>query len=233
MLVKQFIEGISGILFPHVCMICGSILSTNDNMLCSQCLAEEFETAENDGSALEWLLMPEGIAMKHALWKFDKGSKLQDLLHDLKYKHLTGVGVDLGRQLGKSLVSRKSFTSLIDGRKVRLIPVPLHPRKFRKRGYNQAFYIAKGVNEVTRLPIIPFNTVVRVKNTSSQTGFSIQKRQQNMTGAFSLVNAAEISDTVCVILDDVFTTGATAFELATLLRSGGSGDIVIATVAQA
>lgn len=231
---RRFIAGISSVLFPNVCTICGSTLSTNSNMVCSQCLKKQFEKADNERVDFkDLILMPEGIVFKHALWNFDKGGKLQNVLHDLKYRGLTGIGIDVGRELGKSLLSDKRFLPLVNDKRVRLIPVPLHPKKFRKRGYNQAFYIAKGVFEVTRLPIIARDAVSRIKNTETQTGFTIIKRQKNMSGAFCLNNPKAIDNTVCILIDDVFTTGATTFELASMMYGAGSGSIVIATIAQA
>jgi len=75
--------------------------------------------------------------------------------------------------------------------------------------------------------------VLRNKNTSTQTGFSIEKRRKNIDGAFDVVSTSAIEGTVCIIIDDVFTTGATTFELAANLKKAGSKEIIIATVAQA
>lgn len=101
------------------------------------------------------------------------------------------------------------------------------------RGYNQAFYIAKGVAEVTNLKILPKDAVVRNRNTKTQTGFSLEKRRKNIQGAFTVSDPEVVKETVCVIIDDVFTTGATTFELSRVLKKAGSLDLLIATVAQA
>ncbi|MAL17372.1 MAG: hypothetical protein CL670_15990 [Balneola sp.] len=209
-------------------------LSDHEHAVCTSCLNEKFEEAWSRKSfSSSGVLLPEGITIQHALWNFDKGGHLQELLHQLKYNRLTGVGVDLGRQLGKSLLRNSLFTERIKSEKVTLIPVPLHAKKRRMRGYNQAFHIAKGVSEVTGLHIIKQDAVLRNKNTSTQTGFSIEKRRKNIEGAFDVVSISAIEDAVCVIVDDVFTTGATTFELAANLKKAGSKEIIIATVAQA
>lgn len=234
MLFNDFKEGLFEILFPDVCTVCGLKLATNENFVCNRCLTEKFEIANIEyNSSSSNALLPEGVDLQHALWNFDKGGELQELLHQLKYHRLTGVGEDIGRQLGKSLLQNPLFMQAIEKQKVRLIPVPLHPKKRRMRGYNQAFYIAKGVAEVTGLHIIKKESVVRIRNTGTQTGFSTEKRRENIKGAFEVKNPVAIKDGICVIVDDVFTTGATAFELASALKQGGCTKIMIATVAQA
>lgn len=234
MLFKRLTEGVLEILFPKVCTVCGLRLATNENFVCNNCLESKFEEAYQPGKRSAGdIMLPEGVCLQHALWNFDKGGYLQELLHQLKYNRLTGVGEDIGRQLGKSLQKNPEFMNWIKGRKVRLLPVPLHPKKHRMRGYNQAFYIAKGVAEVTNLHILDKDTVQRIKNTGTQTGFSLEKRRKNIDGAFKVTNHEKIKDVLCVIIDDVFTTGATTFELSSELRKAGCGEIMIATVAQA
>ena len=234
MFLKKFKEGVLEVIFPKVCTVCGLKLATNENFVCNVCLNGKFEEAYRDGKFTSSdIMLPEGISLQHALWNFDKGGHLQELLHQLKYNRLVGIGEDMGRQLGKSLIRNPLFTEGIKNRKARLLPVPLHKKKRRKRGYNQAFYIAKGVAEVTNLHIVKQEAVIRTKNTSTQTGFSLEKRRKNISGAFQIEQPEAIENTVCIIIDDVFTTGATTFELASKLNEAGSSEIMIATVAQA
>ena len=234
MAFKYIKEGILEVLFPKVCSVCGLHLSDGEHFVCMQCLNHKFEEAYRPEKLnSSEVMLPESISMQHALWNFDKGGDLQELLHQLKYHRLTGVGEDIGRQLGKSLLQNPAFIKSIERKKVRLVPVPLHPRKRRMRGYNQAFYIAKGVAEVTNLKILPKDAVIRNRNTKTQTGFSLEKRRKNIQGAFTVNNPEAVKETVCVIVDDVFTTGATTFELSSVLKKAECLDILIATVAQA
>ncbi|MEX0845945.1 MAG: phosphoribosyltransferase family protein [Balneolaceae bacterium] len=234
MLLKRLTEGISEVLFPKVCTVCGLKLSSKENFVCNRCLNEKFEEAYIDGKqSSSDIMLPEGIYLQQALWNFDKGGYLQELLHQLKYHRLIGVGEDLGRQLGKSLLKNPIFLTLIKEKKVRLIPVPLHSKKRRMRGYNQAYYIAKGLAKVTNLHIIQQEAVHRKKNTSTQTGFSLEKRRKNIHKAFHVNKPELFKNMVGIIVDDVFTTGATTFELAAELKKAGCDEIIIATVAQA
>ncbi|SMO97055.1 ComF family protein [Gracilimonas mengyeensis] len=233
-LVKKIKEGISEVIFPTICVVCGMKVSASQHFVCTHCLEHKFDLANRQGKQISSdTILPEGIVLQHALWNFDKGGHLQDLLHQLKYNRLTGVGVDLGRQLGKTLLRNPFFIRAIEDQKVRLVPVPLHPKKEQKRGYNQAFYVTRGVAEVTNLHILKKQAIKRVKNTRTQTGFSLEKRRENINGAFKVQRPDLIEEAFCVIIDDVFTTGATTFELAKALRSAGSGNIAIASVAQA
>ena len=229
--IKSISEVIQNILFPNVCLVCGLKLAGKEQYVCRNCLKERFEPANPDGkSTSSDTLLPEGVVLQHALWKFDKGGYLQDLLHQLKYHRLTGVGTDLGGQLGISLGNNRHFVFEKDPV---LIPVPLHSGKKRKRGYNQAYYIAKGLRNFTEIPIIKQAAVVRIKNTSTQTGFSLEKRRRNIENAFRVDMPERVAGRTCIIVDDVFTTGATSFELARKLLEAGAYKIMITSVAQA
>ncbi|RNC80131.1 MAG: ComF family protein [Balneola sp.] len=175
-------------------------------------------------------MLPEGVYLQHALWNFDKGGYLQELLHALKYQRLKGLGIEMGKVLGKDVLEN-SFLSL-DNQTI-LVPVPLHPKKRRMRGYNQARFIAKGVSEVTGIRICDQEDVLRIKNTSSQTGFTLAKRRKNIDQAFLVRNKEIFQQAECILVDDVFTTGATTFELAKSLIESGAKKTMIITVAQA
>lgn len=227
----EFGLGIKELVFPHVCEICGNLLSDTSQFICQPCLQSRFELARISGEANNPdILLPEGISFQFALWKFDKGGYLQELLHKLKYHRLFGVGEDLGRALGTRM---KHLGFLNSTEHVVLVPVPLHRNKERKRGFNQAYYLAKGVATVLKLPIIPKGAVRRVKNTQTQTGFNLEKRRENMKKAFEVASPHAFPGKTCMIVDDVFTTGATSFELASVLLAAGAEQVVIATIAEA
>lgn len=228
---KKIKNGLTEVLFPHVCLVCGISLSKNEQFICPNCIVDRFEIANPEGKQVSGdTLIPEGVVLQHALWNFDKGGFLQDLLHSLKYQRLTGVGIDLGIALGNSLKRNPFFEGLENSI---LIPVPLHHKKRRIRGYNQAYLIAKGVRAALKVPICKRMDVVRTKNTKTQTGFTLDKRRENIQNAFVVNNPFKINSKLCIIVDDVFTTGATAFELSNMLLDAGADKIMIITVAQA
>lgn len=231
---KSLQRGMVMVAFPNVCLCCGLETTEKERQLCSFCKDERFELA-NKGHALRSgeTILPEYVFIQHALWKFDQGGALQNLLHHLKYEYLTGIGVELGRLLGKSMKRHPIIRKQLSSEEVVFVPVPLHHLRLRKRGFNQAFTIARGVQQVWDLPVCEADSVIRRKRTRSQTGFSLQKRMENVYKAFQVRQPEVFQNKPAVIVDDVFTTGSTTFELARTLKEAGCSTIFIVTVAQA
>jgi ComF family protein len=217
-------------MFPKVCAVCGMSLLKSQNFICSECTKNKFERAISTKS--DRINLPETVNGRFALWQFDKGGFLQDLLHKLKYHRLTGVGEDLGAILGNTIKKEDVFSIHIKEETL-ILPVPLHDKKRRIRGFNQAFYISKGLSNILKYEIIEQGVIERVKNTKTQTGYSLGKRRENIAGAFKLVYPEKLKNRNIIIVDDVFTTGATAFELVMELKKASVSKIFIATVAQA
>jgi ComF family protein len=229
-LVKYFSSSISHLLFPEVCLLCGTKVSGKFKIICTECAVYKFESATETYE--DRINMPEGVSFRVALWSFDKGGYLQEILHKLKYHRLTAVGEDLGLFLG-ARIKKIPAAKILNKENSLILPVPLHPRKKRMRGFNQARYIAMGVSEVLGFPLCDPKSVRRIKNTKSQTGYSLKKRRANISKAFRMEDAEEITGKHIIIIDDVFTTGATTFELANELKIAKPSSICIATVAQA
>jgi len=226
-------EGLASILYPPVCICCGARY-VDKYHICDRCIEHKFQLAnpEFERTTADTIL-PDGILFQHALWRFDKAGSLQDLLHQLKYRHLYILGLQIGMILGRNLKQSPHFKQIKSNGHVQLVPVPLHSFKFKQRGYNQAEAIAKGMSKIINLPVMDEETVIRKKNTRTQTGFSMQRRLRNVDGAFELIKKDKVLDRHQLIIDDVFTTGATTFELARTLLDGGAESVSIATVAQA
>src|SRR5699024_4898760 len=100
-------------------------------------------------------------------------------------------------------------------------------------GFNQAFSISRGIRDILDIPITSIKTVVRTKNTTSQTGLSLEKRQANVHNVFRVNDKTRLSGKTAIVIDDVFTTGATSFELAKTLSDAGASSVIIWTIAQA
>jgi ComF family protein len=134
---------------------------------------------------------------------FNKHSIIQNLLHQLKYKGKKEIGLYFGRRMGEAFNLTERYRS-IDA----LIPLPLHFKRERKRGFNQAKVICEGIAEVTGLPILN-NIVTRKKNTQTQTHKNRAERWENIEGRFELANKQQIIGKHVLLVDDVLTTGAT------------------------
>lgn len=205
-----------------------------DEHICTFCLHKRFEDANpNNSRSTGGVILPEMVEVQHALWKFDKGGVLQNLMHHLKYERLISVGIQLGGVLARRAVRHSLIEKLLDTGDPILVPVPLHYLKFRRRGFNQAFYVARGIEQVLDIPICAIDAVVRNRFTRSQTGFTLEQRIENMREAFRVRAPEVLRNKTVIIVDDVFTTGSTSFELARTIKEAGPEVIMIWTIAQA
>lgn len=231
--LRHIKRGAEDILFPNICLICGHSLSGREHMVCAECLREEFEALNPQDDAEQKVMLPESVHFHYSLWSFGKGGYLQQLLHKLKYDRLTGIAIDAGRMLGEQLKGHPAVRKSKEIAVPFLLPVPLHPAKFKKRGYNQAYIIAAGIQEITNWEISPSAAVIRTRNTRTQTGFDLNKRIENISGAFEVRQPEVLRDRFCIIIDDVFTTGTTTFELAKAVHNTNGIACGIGTLARA
>ena len=227
--ITMWVNTLSDVVFPPVCACCGQLTEQRADVICRHCLHYRFETDPETES----LIMPESVLFRYSLWSFDKLGYLQDLLHKLKYDHLAGVGHRLGTETGKRMMqSPRIGLSDNDIQNSVLVPVPLHKKRYRKRGYNQSMIIANGISESTSIPVVPEETVVRVKNTTTQTGLNSDERIKNLSGAFRVKLPENLRGRSPIIVDDVYTTGSTTFELAGVLFELTGNRCGIITVAR-
>jgi ComF family protein len=222
--------GLESIAFPKVCASCAHLLTDEEAAVCEICINERLESCMNFEQDI---LLPPKVMAVCSLWEFDKGGMLQDLLHKLKYQHQRGIAFDLGKKLGRKL--KASFFSMGEEnyRDWAVLAVPLHPSKQRKRGYNQAYEISRGLRKSLPLTLMDADCMLRKKRTRSQTAFSLLKRSDNLKDAFELNPEKKLTHKNIIIVDDVFTTGATTFELCRILRNEDIEKLIIATLARA
>lgn len=223
---KKVTEPIADIVFPPVCACCGERMIDREQMICLYCLKSKFEHASAD----EIEILPESVSFRFSLWEFDKYGFLQNLLHKLKYDHCTGIGEQIGRELGRQLKGSGHVHDMSDWL---LLAVPLHKKRYRQRGYNQSMEIARGVSYSTGISLIKETAVRRVKHTKTQTGLNSGERTTNISGAFEIDDPLTIQDSKLLLIDDVFTTGATTFELARTVKALSGHPCGILTIAKA
>jgi ComF family protein len=157
---------------------------------------------------------------------------LRGLLHLLKYEQVRPAAAVLGRLLFEAIAGLGEPLWAADAV---VIPVPLHRRKLRQRGFNQTELIAKmtlkrGLRK-DRLSLRP-GVLERDRETRSQIGLTRPQRRENMRGAFVVVRPQEIAGREILLVDDVFTTGTTVSECARVLRRAGASKVWVATVAR-
>lgn len=177
-------------------------------------------------------ILPESVTSLFSMWYFDKGGYLQQLLHNLKYNHLKGVGRELGRLLAATYLRNSEPGQILEMNPL-IVPVPLHKSRLRKRGYNQARVLAEGFAELTNWEIIGKEAITRTRNTGTQTGLTGKQRSDNLRNAFQINGVEQLHDREVIIIDDVFTTGATTFELASTIYENTQSRSEIVTIARA
>jgi ComF family protein len=156
---------------------------------------------------------------------FEKDKELQHAIHALKYDKKFPVGIFLGKVLATEIKSSKTNWNFD-----LIIPIPLHQLKKAERGYNQAYYIAKGVGSTLKVNVSD-RVVKRIKYTESQTTMNLNEREENISGAFKIKNQKTVSGKNILLLDDVITTGATISECGKMLLESGANKIYAASIA--
>ena len=160
-----------------------------------------------------------------AMLYFRKGTKVQNLMHSLKYKGKTAVGVKLGNLLGEKLKLSTDYKD-ID----LIVPVPLHYSKERLRGYNQSETIADGIAETLNIEV-SIKHLIRTKSTETQTKKARYTRYENMQAVFNVKHEEELKNLHILLVDDVITTGATLEACGNALLNIGVKKLSIAAVA--
>ena len=226
--MKQLLYHLSNFFFPDICPVCRQILALPGEILCLQCELNMPYTGyisdpDNPVARLFWgRTRVEGAT---SLFRFEKGSAYQPLLHALKYRGKKEIGLYLGKMLGNEIAG-STFASC-----KYLVPVHLNEKKLRKRGYNQSEIIAMGVSSVTGLEI---NNQLLIKslNTGTQTKRSRFERYENVKQVFQLKKIPELEEESGILLiDDVVTTGATLEACTEAILSYLPVKVYIATVA--
>jgi ComF family protein len=158
---------------------------------------------------------------------FHADGAFQHMAHAMKYDGFVSIGYLFGHEIGQAMKQRGVEADL-------LIPIPLHKRKMRERGYNQAELIARGIAEETGIPVRT-DVVYRTRYTETQTKLHIDDRKKNVEDAFAVTQhaAAVLGGARCVLVDDVITTGATIVSCAGTLLEAGAQSVLAASIALA
>ena len=212
---------------PRLCVVCGNRLAVTEETLCSKCYMHlprtdfDHDLYENVMAKLFWGQIK--LEKATALFYYEPHAETAQILYEMKYKNHPEIGVVMGRMMAKELVRSRLFEG-IDA----IVPVPLAKKRERQRGYNQSLELAKGVNEVTGLPI--YNKVVkRTKFMGSQTQRGRWERNENVEHVFELVDGDSLSGKHVLLIDDVVTTGATIIACAQEMQK--ASDVKISVLA--
>lgn len=162
-----------------------------------------------------------------ALFTFQKGSRFRKLLHGLKYKHKPEIGILLGRELGAEMLKSGNYNDVDI-----IIPVPLHTKRLKERGYNQSEMIGKGISEILNIPVLT-DILIRNEYTQTQTKMTREERWNNVSGKFVLTLPEKIEGKHVMLVDDVITTGSTLEACGEILLNAKDLKLSIAVLAKA
>ena len=215
-----------------MCDTCLEALRPLVGMLCSVCgealLSPAFMDRDEPRCGLCQRVHPP-FERAVAYGSYDGG--LRDLIHLLKYQQVRPAAAVLGRMLADTITG---LDATLPAGVITVVPVPLHERKRAQRGFNQSELIARAALKQLgpeRFQI-SISTLARRRETESQIGLTRHQRRENLRGAFAVADPDRIVKANVLLVDDVFTTGTTASECASVLRRAGANRVWIATVAR-
>ena len=202
----SFLSDFVNLFYPKYCNGCKRTLVRGEKCLCSFCLSNLPKTnfhayKENPVEMVFAGRIP--VFRATAFCFFKHGNITQNLIHQLKYKGNKEIGMYLGYLLGQTLMENKDFETVDI-----ILPIPLHAKKRKKRGYNQSECIAEGIAKATQKQI-DTTSLVRVVETVTQTKKSRYARWENASDIFQLTSANTLTDSHILLVDDIVTTGAT------------------------
>ncbi len=190
--------------------------SVKDNHVCGDCLKTPLKT-DRVRAAVEYKgVIKDVIPLFKYHSKLSVAKLLEHLLFEAFLNHYAGSRIDV------------------------IIPMPLHKKKLRERGFNQAFFLIRNFSKLYRQRFeqsppweIDIESLARIKKTQSQTGFNIEERKRNLKDAFTVIRKQKIKNKSILLIDDVFTTGATCNEAAGALLKQGAKNVNALVLARA
>lgn len=201
-LLSNFIS----LFYPKLCVICGDPLVAGESYFCLECFLKLPKTNYHlspDNRATDRFAGKIPISTGASWLYYDKGGISQKLISEIKYRDNRNLGEWMGALLAKDWLA-SGFFQRIDC----LIPVPLHPSKEKKRGFNQSEMIALGISQITGIRINTKN-VIRKNASETQTKKSLFERWKNTKDLFEAKDIDFFDNKHVLIVDDVLTTGST------------------------
>jgi len=222
------INDFMSLIYPRLCEACGLNLFGHEKYLCNLCRVNlrrsNYHLSENNPISL---LFAGRIPLKQAsaFLLFEKNGKVQNILHSIKYNGNKELAELMGILYAEELIKDTAFPEITT-----IIPIPLHPEKLKQRGFNQSEYFARGLSKGLNKSLHT-SSLIRVKESSTQTKKKKFERWENVEGIFELVKKEDLKGQHVLLVDDVITTGATLESAWTCLKDVEDLNISIASIA--
>jgi ComF family protein len=229
-IIKKGLSGLMHMAYPETCLCCGQTLNMDETCLCHDCLwnlpaTNNKSKTENSAAIRFFGKIP--FEKCDCFYYYKKGSTMQTLIELMKYKGYTELCEFMGHYTGVSL-NREKFFEDIDI----IVPVPLHPSRYKKRGYNQSEMIARGLSKAGNIPV-DSKTLIRKTGNQTQTKRSIYERWKNVSSIFAISDSENFENKHILIVDDVLTSGSTLEACGSAILKAGNSKISFFTLAQA
>ena len=220
-------EDLLWMMYPSLCAACGRPLFTGEECICTPCRYRLPKTgfhthAENPVIKHFWGKVR--IQRATAYYYFSKGQRVQELIHQLKYKGRKDVGDTVGKLMGNDL--KKSDFNAVD----LIVPVPLHKSRQKVRGYNQCDCIGEGLSAGLNKKFSP-HVLERREATQTQTNKSRYDRYRNVENIFTVAEPEMVRGKNILLIDDVITTGSTLISCAEAILNVPDTEVFIAAIA--
>ncbi len=216
------------LLYPEICIGCGNVLKQSEHLICIACSLDMPRTyyEKHRNTPIEKLFWYKtDIHEATSAYFFTKKSRIQQMVHSFKYRGNKDAAFVLGEKMGIILKESPRFNQLDC-----IIPVPLHPKKMKIRGYNQAEILAQGVSSVLDIPL-ELNTLKRKNHNNTQTNKGLFNRWTNVNSIFCIENPQKIANKHVLLIDDVITSGSTIEACAQQVLTVTNTKVSIATLA--
>lgn len=216
--VKELGNGLFSLVYANVCQSCGDSLTSQEEWICLECNKQLQPTQfwkYEDNPVFDIFIGRVKIGKAFSFYYMENKSVIHSLLHSIKYNGKKEAAVWLGAKIGNELKACPEW-DYID----LIVPVPLHFKRLKERGFNQSYFLAKGIAENFKKPICD-KSVERIKYSNTQTKKGRMERIDNVENIFSVKLSNNLRNKNILLVDDVVTTGATAEScMQTILASG-------------
>ena len=217
-LAKKLTKKLESIVFPPWCAICGKL---NSKKCCKDC-----EKRINSQLNLN-IENKAGYYFERHMYLFKYKNEIRNLILDYKFRDKSY----LYELFAKIITKNEKICGILEKYDI-IIPVPIHKKRKKQRGYNQSELVARQISKNIANLQLENKAFIKIKNNKPQSTLNKKQRKQNVKNVYKLENKGKIENKNIVLFDDIYTTGNTANEIAKILKQNGANKILVLTIAK-